>query len=163
MVRVDEEATVQNYGATHFGRVAAHFYVEYETIKRWFEEGFLRLEDGRTIVDHGDALALIAKASEFDQIQVREDEAQELTDIRGNYCILESKSMKEQCRLLAGDDQDMSTSEVKTRTLIQAWIGKYSPYSFSLSNDMQYVADNAARICRALLDIAVYRSCPRYD
>eukprot|EP01060_Flectonema_neradi_P036238 TRINITY_DN6918_c0_g1_i2.p1 TRINITY_DN6918_c0_g1~~TRINITY_DN6918_c0_g1_i2.p1 ORF type:complete len:1934 (+),score=441.45 TRINITY_DN6918_c0_g1_i2:47-5803(+) len=161
MVRVDEEATVQNYGATHFGRVAAHFYVEYETIKRWFEEGFLRLEDGRTIVDYGEALALIAKASEFDQIQVREDEAQELADIRGNYCILESKTMKEQCRLLAGDNQDMSTSEVKTRTLIQAWIGKYSPQSFSLSNDMQYVADNAARICRALLDIAVYRSCPR--
>eukprot|EP01059_Diplonema_ambulator_P031908 TRINITY_DN6011_c1_g5_i1.p1 TRINITY_DN6011_c1_g5~~TRINITY_DN6011_c1_g5_i1.p1 ORF type:complete len:2067 (+),score=794.61 TRINITY_DN6011_c1_g5_i1:370-6201(+) len=158
MVRYEAESSTDNFNSVHVGRVAAHFYVTHETVRRWGEEGF---ERGRVVQDYGEALVLISKAAEFDQIRVREDEMQELVDIRANFCILESKSLKQQSRLLAGDDSDLSGSEIKTRTLIQAWIARYSPQSFSLSNDMQYVADNASRICRAMLEIALQREIPR--
>eukprot|EP01061_Rhynchopus_euleeides_P045577 TRINITY_DN8255_c1_g1_i1.p1 TRINITY_DN8255_c1_g1~~TRINITY_DN8255_c1_g1_i1.p1 ORF type:complete len:1912 (+),score=925.93 TRINITY_DN8255_c1_g1_i1:147-5882(+) len=158
MVRYEAHATTDNYSSVHVGRVAAHYYIQHETIRRWNEEGF---ERGTVIQDYGEALLLISKAAEFDQIRVREEEMQELVDVRANYCILESKTQKQRARLLSGDDQDLSGSEIKTRTLIQAWIARYSPMSFSLSNDMQYVADNASRICRSLLEIAMQREIPR--
>eukprot|EP01064_Diplonema_japonicum_P017634 TRINITY_DN2587_c0_g1_i4.p1 TRINITY_DN2587_c0_g1~~TRINITY_DN2587_c0_g1_i4.p1 ORF type:complete len:2057 (+),score=560.71 TRINITY_DN2587_c0_g1_i4:113-6283(+) len=158
MVRYEAESSTDNFNSVHVGRIAAHFYVSHETIRRWGDEGY---ERGKVVQDYGEALVLISKAAEFDQIRVREDEMQELVDVRANFCILESKSLKQHSRLLAGDNSDLSGSEIKTRTLIQAWIARYSPQSFSLSNDMQYVADNAARICRALLEISMQREVPR--
>ena len=158
MVRYEAHSTTDNYSSVHVGRVAAHFYIQHETIRRWGAEGF---ERGTVIHDYGEALLLISKAAEFDQIRVREDEMQELVEVRANYCVLESKTQKQRARLLAGDSEDISGGEVKVRTLIQAWIARYSCQSFSLSNDMQYVADNAGRICRALLEISMQREIPR--
>ncbi|KAJ9467937.1 DExH-box ATP-dependent RNA helicase DExH14 [Diplonema papillatum] len=158
MIRYEASATADNFSSVYIGRIAAHYYIQYETIHRWNEEGF---ERGTVIQDYGEALLLISKAAEFDQIRVREDEIGELLEVRSNFCVLETPSLKQKARLLSGDDQDISGAEIKTRTLIQAWIARYSPQSFSLSNDMQYVADNAGRICRALLEIAIQREIPR--
>ena len=59
---------------------------------------------------------------------------------------------------------DESTSEIhyalQVNILLQAYISKEEMHSFSLISDMGYVAQNAARIIRAMFEIALQNNWP---
>ncbi len=49
----------------------------------------------------------------------------------------------------------LEESAGKVSVLLQAYIGRQRPTSFTLVSDTNYVAQNGARVARALFDIAL--------
>jgi len=73
-----------------------------------------------------------------------DNEAQELLRLRENDCPCE----------IPGKSED---THVKTNILLQAYISRANLEDFALISDSSYVAQNAARICRALFMVALNR------
>lgn len=115
-----------NLGMTTLGRVAAHFYIRAESVSTFNES--LGITGSPT--DAG-LLKMVASASEFENVRVRQEEQSELDTISGN-CPLE----------LLGPVHDAAT---KTFVLIQAFISRERPKSFTLISDTNYIASNAGK------------------
>lgn len=126
--------------ATDLGRIASHFYINYETITRYNE----------ILSDHlepQDILGLIGEAQEFQQIKYREEEANELDELR------------RACHLpIAGGV--IETTKGKVSCLLQAYISRSYIESHSLISDLMYIAQNATRIGRGLFEYALKRGWP---
>ena len=73
MVRYDERSGALH--ATELGRIASHFYVTARTVVSW-------AECLRPRMDEADFLAMLSRASEFDNVALRDDEAGELEELR---------------------------------------------------------------------------------
>lgn len=123
---------------TDLGRIASRYYIKNDSI-----EIFNKLF--RPSMSEADILGLIASSVEFAQIQVRENEVEELK------AMMESDSCP--CQVRGGTD----SSAGKVNILLQAYISRTHVEDFALISDMGYVSQNAARIVRALLDIALAR------
>lgn len=75
------DAKQQLFSSTDTGRIASHFYIKANTIE------LLLHDDSRSLSEHmtdEDILALLAKASEFNQIKVRDEEMSELDCLVAN-------------------------------------------------------------------------------
>lgn len=122
--------------AKDVGRIASQYYVLQSSIEI-FNTMMTPLTDDKQ------ALNMIARSGEFDQIQSRDSESQELERLR-------------QARKydIAGDNDQ---SDAKTNILLQSYISRLRLEDFTLISDSAYVAQNAARICRALFMIALNR------
>ncbi|KAF5393646.1 hypothetical protein D9757_000135 [Collybiopsis confluens] len=116
------------------GRIAARYYIKHQSI-----ETFNKLF--RSKMSEADVLRMLSKSTEFEQIQIRENEESEL------------KALLERipCAVEGGTD----TSEGKVNILLQAFISKFQIEDFALVSDSGYVAQNGGRIIRALLEIAL--------
>lgn len=123
--------------ATHLGRIASHFYINYATITRYNE--IL----GDNLHPH-DILGLIGEAQEFQQIKYREEEAKELDELR-RACYLP----------IAGNA--IETTKGKVSCLLQAYISHAHISSHSLISDLMYIAQNATRIGRGLFEYSLRR------
>ncbi|KAI8453522.1 Sec63 Brl domain-containing protein, partial [Phakopsora pachyrhizi] len=88
-------------------------------------------------------LAVISESVEFDQIKVRESEAEEL----------EQLEKEAPCQVKGGP----TSTPGKVNILLQAYISRLHVEDFALISDTAYVAQNAARIARALVDIGVWK------
>ncbi|OAA64246.1 dead deah box DNA helicase [Niveomyces insectorum RCEF 264] len=119
------------------GRIASQFYILHTSIQIF--NSMMRKH-----ATEADVLQMLARSSEFDQIQSRDSESKELTKLRDNGTICD-----------VGGTIDMP--QTKTNILLQAYISKMQPEDFALGNDLNYVAQQAARICRALFMIALNR------
>ena len=120
---------------TELGRIASRYYIRNASIEI-FNKIF------RPVMSEADVLALIASSVEFNQINVRENEVLELAKL------IETVAP---CQVKGGTD----TSAGKVNVLLQAYISKAYIDDFALVSDMGYVAQNAGRIVRALLEIAM--------
>jgi replicative superfamily II helicase len=119
-------------GMTDLGRVAAHFYVQAESVSRFNEAMKLR-----PFPTDAQLLRMVSTATEFENVRVRQEEQSELDSLQGK------------CPLtLDGPINDAAT---KTFVLIQAFISRERPKSFTLISDMNYVASNAGRWKMSLL------------
>ncbi|KIM25210.1 hypothetical protein M408DRAFT_26410 [Serendipita vermifera MAFF 305830] len=134
MVQFDEAKST--FVITDIGRIAAKYYIRHASIEV-FQERF------RPRMTEADVLALLAMSTEFDQIQVRENEVDEL------------KALEEiiPCQVKGGTD----TSAGKVNILLQAYISKFTVEDFALVSDTMYAAQNGGRIVRSLLEIALSR------
>ncbi|KAI1004723.1 putative helicase [Podosphaera aphanis] len=119
------------------GRIASQFYILHTSIEIFNTT----MEPQAT---EADVLTMIAMSGEFDNIQSRDTEAKELTNLRDNYA---------QCKVGKGID----TAQAKTNILLQSFISRANVEDFALVNDLNYVAQQSARICRALFMIALNR------
>ncbi|KAK4450119.1 putative helicase [Podospora aff. communis PSN243] len=121
------------------GRIASQYYIQYTSIQIF--NTMMSPEATET-----DILKMIAMSGEFDNIQSRNNEANELTAMRNNknFVPYEVKS-------------GIDTPQAKTNILLQAYISRGQPDDFALANDLNYVAQQAGRICRALFMIALNR------
>lgn len=137
MIRFEERTGY--FASTDLGRTASHFYIRYNTIET-FNELF---NSQRT---EADILSIVSKAEEFDQLKVREEEMEELEQLLCN------------CELPAAGGVENSYGKVNI--LLQTYIGRGEVDSFSLISDLSYVAQNAARIVRALFEIALRKRWP---
>lgn len=138
MIRFEERTGY--FASTDLGRTASHFYIRYNTIET-FNELF---NSQRT---EADILSIVSKAEEFDQLKVRDEEMEELDQMLCNFCELPA----------AGGAEN---SYGKVNILLQTYISRGEVDSFSLISDLGYVAQNAARIIRALFEIALRKRWP---
>ncbi|KAF8448347.1 Sec63 Brl domain-containing protein [Terfezia claveryi] len=129
--------TTESLSPKDLGRIASNFYILNTSI-----EIFNNLL--KPTQSEADILSIIALSGEFDNIQSRDNEAQELMMLRENDCPCE----------IPGKSED---THVKTNILLQAYISRANLEDFALVSDSAYVAQNAARICRALFMIALNR------
>ncbi|XP_067094233.1 activating signal cointegrator 1 complex subunit 3 [Osmerus mordax] len=138
MIRFEERTGY--FASTDLGRTASHYYIKYNTIET-FNELF---NSQRT---EADILSIVSKAEEFEQVKVRDEEMEELEQMLCNYCELPA----------AGG---VENGYGKINILLQTYIGRGEVDSFSLISDLSYVAQNAARIVRALFEIALRMRWP---
>ena len=121
------------------GRIASQFYIQHSSIQIF---NTIMTPDST----EADILKMIAMSGEFDNIQSRNNEAGELSKMRQNGRIVPYE-------FKGGID----TPQTKTNILLQAYISRVQPDDFALTNDLNYVAQQAGRICRALFMIALNR------
>ncbi|XP_076593233.1 activating signal cointegrator 1 complex subunit 3 isoform X1 [Chaetodon auriga] len=138
MIRFEERTGY--FASTDLGRTASHFYIRYNTIET-FNENF---NSQRT---EADILSIVSKAEEFEQLKVRDEELEELDQLLCNYCELPASG-------------GVENSYGKINILLQTYISRGEVDSFSLISDLSYVAQNAARIVRALFEIALRKRWP---
>ncbi|KAF6009316.1 hypothetical protein HII13_003392 [Brettanomyces bruxellensis] len=119
------------------GRIASDFYLLNESV-----EIFNQLMN--PMVTEADVLSIISMSSEFDNIKYREEEGKELDSL---------KKEKAACEI----DPKMETSQLKTNILLQSFISRAAIKDSALYSDSNYIAQNSARICRALFFIALDR------
>ena len=123
--------------AKDVGRIASQFYVLQTSI-----EIFNTMMNPRAT--EADVLKMISMSGEFDNIQSRDNESKELTRLRDEST---------HCEVVGGND----VASAKTNILLQSYISRARLEDFALVSDSAYVAQNAARICRALFMIALNR------
>ena len=121
---------------TALGRVAAHYYVTYESMAAYNEHLKPTMSDI-------ELFRLFATSGEFQQIHVREEEKLELSKLVTRVPI----PIKE-----APDEPS-----AKINALLQAYISNLKLEGFALVADMTFVRQSAARLCRALFEIALRR------
>lgn len=125
--------------AKDVGRIASQYYVLQPSIEIF--NTMMRPRASETEV-----LKMISMSGEFDNIQSRDSESMELQRLRSEKSIVP-------CAIEGGNDQ----SYAKTNILLQSYISRARLEDFALVSDMAYVAQNAARICRALFMISLNR------
>lgn len=131
--------TTEELRSKDIGRIASQYYILHTSIQIF-----------NTMMQpfgtEADILKMIAMSGEFDNIQSRDSESKELSRMKENDRIVP-------CDVDGGIDQ----AQTKTNILLQAFISKAQPEDFALTNDLNYVAQQAGRICRALFMIALNR------
>lgn len=123
--------------AKDVGRIASQYYVLQTSIEIFNT----MMQPAAT---EADVLKMISLSGEFDNIQSRDSESNELTRLRNDAVRTE----------VAGGNDD---AHAKTNILLQSYISRAHLEDFTLVSDSAYVAQNAARICRALFMIALNR------
>ncbi|PHH71146.1 hypothetical protein CDD80_5490 [Ophiocordyceps camponoti-rufipedis] len=119
------------------GRIASQYYILHSSIQVF--NAMMRPQ-----ATEADILKMISMSGEFDNVQSRDSEAKELTHLKNNVV---------PCDVEGGID----TPQTKTNVLLQSYISRQQPDDFALSNDMNYVAQQSGRICRALFMLALNR------
>lgn len=135
MIVFDEE--LELFTLKDLGRIALDFYLLNNSV-----EVFTTMMNPRAT--EADVLAMISMLAEFDGIKFREDEKSELKQVQERDA---------PCQI--GGDLELPAG--KTNTLLQAYISQAGLKHSALILDCNYVAQNAARICRALFLIAMNR------
>lgn len=131
--------TTEELRSKDIGRIASQYYILHTSIQIFNTMM-------QPFATEADILKMIAMSGEFDNIQSRDNESKELTRMRENEHVVP-------CDVDGGIDQ----AQTKTNILLQAFISKAQPEDFALTNDLNYVAQQAGRICRALFMIALNR------
>lgn len=131
--------TTEELRSKDIGRIASQYYILHTSVQIFNT----MMQPFST---EADLLKMIAMSGEFDNVQSRDSESKELTKMRENENVVP-------CQVEGGIDQ----AQTKTNILLQAFISKAQPEDFALSNDLNYVAQQAGRICRAVFMIALNR------
>ncbi|KAJ2552560.1 activating signal cointegrator 1 complex subunit 3 [Coemansia sp. RSA 1933] len=124
--------------AKDLGRIASAYYLRHQSVEAFNQAMRPRMTEA-------DAVALLCMSHEFEQIRVRSTETKELKKLLLDHCC---------CDVKGGVDSPHG----KTSILLQAGISRAYIEDFSLVSDSAYVAQNGARIIRALFEIALSRS-----
>lgn len=131
--------TTEELRSKDIGRIASQYYIQQTSI-----EIFNTMMGPQAT--EADVLKMIAMSGEFDNIQSRDSESKELSRMRASDDVVP-------CDVDGGID----TPHAKTNILLQAYISKAYLEDFALANDLNYVAQQSGRICRALFMIALNR------
>ena len=129
--------TTEELRAKDVGRIASQYYVLQTSIQIFNS----MMRPRATEID---VLKMICMSGEFDNIQSRDNESNELSRLRDNAAPHEVEGSND-------------TAHAKTNILLQSYISRARLEDFALVSDSAYIAQNAARICRALFMIALNR------
>lgn len=133
MVRYDPRSG--NLAVTDVGRTASHYYIRHETI-----EAFNDMMN--EYVSDAEAMHVLCSAREFEEVKVRPEELAEIEELKDRFCPLE----------IHGSEQESSG---KSNILLQAYVAQAPVRNFTVISDTNYVAQNAARIGRALFEMCL--------
>ncbi|KAI5291851.1 hypothetical protein KEM54_005287 [Ascosphaera aggregata] len=123
--------------AKDIGRIASQYYVLQTSIEIFNEMM-------KPMASDADVLKMISMSGEFDNIQSRENENSELSRLRERAVVTQIEGSND-------------SPFAKTNILLQSYISNAKIEDFALVSDSAYVAQNAARIARALFMIALNR------
>lgn len=137
MVRFDERSG--NIYTAEMGRVASHFYIRQSSIETYNSSL-------KPHINEEDALYIISMSSEFENLNVRDEELPELDEL-ARACSFHPKGGAE-------------TKHGKANILLQSFVSRSKIESFSLIADLNYISQNAPRIARALFEICMNKSWP---
>lgn len=135
MIIFDENS--EAFNAKDLGRIASDFYLLNNSV-----EIFNQMVNPRAT--EADVLAMLSMSSEFDSVKFRDEESSELKHLMDTDC---------PCQI-AGE---VESAPGKTNILLQAFVSQAGIKSSALISDCNYVAQNSARICRALFLIGLNR------
>ncbi|VDM17646.1 unnamed protein product [Hydatigera taeniaeformis] len=132
------EPSTGQMASTDRGRTASLYYISYATaaLVRERLNALMRLQD---------LIGLVAEASEFAQMKVRDEEEAELQSLYDNACRV----------VIKNPGTVEGTLSVKVNVLLQAHISRARPTTHSLVSDMFYVQQNAGRLARYIFEIAL--------
>jgi activating signal cointegrator complex subunit 3 len=126
-----------NLGVTDLGRVAAHFYIQAESVATFND----KLGNYESLSD-ADLLHLVCCATEFENVKIRQEELDEVDSLAKKACPLPVK-------LPVHEPSD------KSYVLLQAFISRAGVKSFTLISDTNYIASNAGRVARAMFEMCL--------
>ena len=135
MIRFSEEA--ETFAATDLGRISSHYYVKQETVLTFNEQL-------KPSMRESDILGTLSQASEFENVQVREEEMPELETLQSTYCFIPVKG-------------GIENKHGKVNVLLQAFLSNAPIDGFALVTDSAYIAQNGQRIFRCLFEIVLKR------
>ncbi|EPS38085.1 hypothetical protein H072_8181 [Dactylellina haptotyla CBS 200.50] len=121
----------------NIGRIASNYYILSTSI-----EIFNTMMS--PLGTEADIFKMLSMSGEFDQIKSRDSEFKELTRLQENECPCDIEGT-------------LDTAHGKTNVLLQSFISRSNIEDFALFSDSAYVAQNAARIARALFLMALER------
>ncbi|KAJ2005411.1 activating signal cointegrator 1 complex subunit 3 [Coemansia thaxteri] len=124
--------------AKDLGRISSSYYLRHESVEVFNQTMRSRMTEA-------DAIAMLCLSKELGQIRARNTEEKELKKLLANSCC---------CDVKGGIDSQYG----KANVLLQASISRARIEDFSLVSDSAYVAQNGARIIRALFEIALSRN-----
>ena len=131
------------FSSTDLGRVAAHYYVNWETAEMFSSKLKPDMSDSEII-------ELIGNAHEFSQLKCREDEMDELESISLDKTV---------CPIAKIRGGGMTSIPGKVSVLLQVYVSRnYSFQSASLSSDMSYISQNISRLFRCLFEVSLTRT-----
>lgn len=135
-----------NLSVTTKGRVAAHFYINADSVAIFNE-----LLQRTSAPTDSDLARVICSADEFKNMKMRQEEFGELETMAKTTCPLEMKKA-----FADADNQSLVNDEVdKAFVLMQAYISRHRIKSFTLITDMNYLASNAGRVARAIFEMCI--------
>jgi len=134
----------QQLAPTAIGRIAARYYIDYETTGK-----FVELLAARKEMTDAELLELFGTAEEFAQLKVREEEQQELGDIAESCPV----------RVRGGPEH----THGKVGLLLQAYINRIAVSSSSLVSDLNFVQQSASRVMRAMFEITLTENVQNFD
>jgi pre-mRNA-splicing helicase BRR2 len=123
--------------STPLGRVSSQYYISHTSMGVY-------VRNMRPTMSDIELLRLFALSGEFGQITVREDEKLELIKLAGRVPIPVKESPSE--------------PSAKVNILLQAYISRLKLDGFALLADMVFIQQSAARIMRAIFEIALRRN-----
>ncbi|KAJ3109837.1 activating signal cointegrator 1 complex subunit [Phlyctochytrium planicorne] len=130
------------------GRTASNYYIKTASIEVFNTHM-------RAKMSEEEVLGMVSMSTEFENIKVREEEIIELKLLEENSCYYNAKANSPpNIGIQGGTD----THYGKTNILLQSYISKANINDFALVSDCAYVAQNAARILRALFDVCLSRN-----
>ena len=134
MLRFNFETT--NMNTTDTGIVASHFYVKYASLE-------LYNELVHPAMSEADCFEVVARSSEFENVQARDEENQELVKLLTNACPIKIKTQ-------AIEGEGIVIDQIaKVNILLQAYISKAEVDGFALVADMNHVVQSAGHFsCR---------------
>ncbi|KAK4375668.1 hypothetical protein RND71_006345 [Anisodus tanguticus] len=124
------------FQVTDLGRIASYYYVTHGTISTYNEH--LKPTMGDI-----ELFRLFSLSEEFKYVTVRQDEKMELAKLLDPVPIPIKESLEE--------------PSAKINVLLQAYISQLKLEGLSLSSDMVYITQSAARLMRALFEIVLKR------
>lgn len=129
--------TTEDMRIKDVGRIASQYYISHSSIQI-----FNTMMSPMAV--EADVFKMISMSSEFDNIQSRDDDSIELSRLLKESVITEIEG-------------GIDLPQTKTNILLQSYISRVSLEDFALTNDSNYISQQAARICRALFMIALNR------
>ncbi|AFZ80737.1 DEAD/DEAH box helicase domain-containing protein [Theileria equi strain WA] len=145
--------TTLEFVPTDLGRIAARYYVDYETTHNfaasinpllYYEDGMLADRSHNISTDYINEeyiLEVLCQCREFETLLFRNEECDELTSLMNSCCIFRPKS---------GIDHIKS----KVCILIQAYISGANIKTPSLLSDLNFLIQNVGRLLRAYFEIS---------
>jgi replicative superfamily II helicase len=121
------------------GRIACNYYINCQTMS-YFTANLTAYTNQSQFLYH------LAQASEFKQLEARKDEHEEL------------KYLVQDIKFVDIDKQSFNEAHTKVLVLLECYLRKITIKSFSLISDMAYVAQNVARLIRAMFEIALQKN-----
>ena len=164
---LNQERLIRYDSVTHFlsstelGRITSHFYIKSETMAMFCEKLGILTENNQSSKNKDDYISefklmtIMAKAKEFENLKVRDEESFELKKVMKEFWIFEEgfKTIKRPGDMNI-EDTVVIENEEKILILISGYLKQYEFDSFSLVIDTQYVIQNSIRILRCILEIA---------
>lgn len=176
LIRLDEKNNFVE--STELGRIASHFYINCSTMQRFCTYQNFYDETADNIeykaynnvnvnfagdIDDQNLVAILAQASEFEQLQTRQEEKGELVELKDVTFL--KKADGHFLNLVKGDDEASGSGDnltmdcvEKVQLLIQGFLSMQSYDQYSLVADTFYIIQNGSRILRCIFEICLRKN-----